>query len=190
MVDTLCVGTYGKRPVLLEFVAHMHLHFLIHGMHGPTWGNACGFVGAPSLFVGREAFMDAKQRLAEGQVACGLIKAHGYELVVYKNPKVRCKPPLLVGFVTNCWFGESEILCRGGRGMLPRVLTGGGRCQPNGPPTPHHGATNYAGKRGLRLHLAVRGRERLCGMHDCWTRVTWNHHVGVPMGHYPSPLFR
>ena len=52
-----------------------------------------------------EALTHAKQRLAEGQVACGVIKAHGYELVVFKNPEVGHNPPpppRLVPFLTNC----------------------------------------------------------------------------------------
>ena len=117
-----------------------------------------------------EALTDAKQQLTKGQVARGLIKAHGYELVVYNNPKVGHKAPpssplpreLLV------WAVGSPIPRRAtvepGSCMLPRVLTGGGWCQPNGPPTPHHDATKDMSQRGPRLHVAVRGRQRLCRM--------------------------
>ena len=42
-------------PVLLEFVANMHLQPFVHGMQGPTWVIAQGFVGALDIFLGRNA---------------------------------------------------------------------------------------------------------------------------------------
>ena len=64
---------------------------------------------------------DAKQRLAEGQVARGVVAGHDYELVVFKNPKVGHKPPRIVPFLTNCWFGEAEIQRRAGHALNPVV---------------------------------------------------------------------
>ena len=64
-----------------------------------------------------EVLTDAKQRLPERHVAPCVINAHGYELVVYKNPKVGHKPPpppRLVHFLTNFSFEESEVQSRGG----------------------------------------------------------------------------
>ena len=49
------------------------------------------------------------------------IKAHGYKLVLFENPKVGHKPPRLVPFQTNCWFGESEVQSRGGQPLSPVV---------------------------------------------------------------------
>ena len=143
-----------------------------------------------------EALTDAKQQLAEGQVARGVIDAYSYKLVVYKNPKVGHKPPppsplpneLLVWGVGSPIPRRASI--EAGSCMLPRVLTSGGWGLPNGPPTLHHDATNDVGQRGLRLHVAVRSCERLCGMQGSWSLGTHNHHVRVPMGHYPAPLFR
>ena len=40
-------------PVLLEFVADMHLHLFVHGMQGPTWVSAQSFVGARDFFLRR-----------------------------------------------------------------------------------------------------------------------------------------
>ena len=68
-----------------------------------------------------EALTEAKHRLAEGQVARGVIKAHGYKLVVLKNPKVGHKPPRPIPFLTNCSFRQSEVQSRGGQ-PLSRVV--------------------------------------------------------------------
>ena len=84
-------------------------------------------VNGPFLIVSKynnqdEALMGAKQGLAEGQAARGVIKAHGYELVVYKKPKVGHKPPSrLVPFLTSCWFGKSEVQSRVGKPFSPVV---------------------------------------------------------------------
>ena len=48
----------------------------------------------------------------------GVIKANGYELVVHENPEVGHKPPLLVPFLTNCGFEESEVQSGGGRPFI------------------------------------------------------------------------
>ena len=42
-------------PSLLEFAANMHLQPFTHGMRGPTWVNAQGFVGALDIFLGPHA---------------------------------------------------------------------------------------------------------------------------------------
>ena len=127
-----------------------------------------------------EALTDVKQRLAKGQVARGVIKAHGYELVVYKNPNwAQTPPPSPFPNELLVWGVGSPIPRRAtvepGSCMLPRVLTGGGWCQPTGRPTPHHDTTNDVGLHSPRLHLAVRGRQRLCGMQGSWSRGTRNH---------------
>ena len=45
-------------PVLLEFVADMHLHPFTHCMRGPTRVSAQGFVGALYCFLNRHASSD------------------------------------------------------------------------------------------------------------------------------------
>ena len=42
-------------PVLLVFVAHMHLPRFVHSMAGPTWVSAQGLVRASDSFLGRNA---------------------------------------------------------------------------------------------------------------------------------------
>ena len=56
VVDGLCVVHTEVSPVLLEFVADMHLHPFVHGMQGPTWSSAQGFVGALYFFLSRNVF--------------------------------------------------------------------------------------------------------------------------------------
>ena len=62
-----------------------------------------------------KALTDVKQRLAKGQVARGVIKAHGYELVAYIKPKVRhkaCKALGLVERSTSMWEFQWHIIRR------------------------------------------------------------------------------
>ena len=42
----------------------------------------------------------------EGDVARAIVADKHYELAVDNNPKVGHKPPRLVPFLTNCWYGE------------------------------------------------------------------------------------
>ena len=47
-----CVSVHTEiAPGLLEFVADMHLQPFTHGMRGPTWVSALGFVGALDFFL-------------------------------------------------------------------------------------------------------------------------------------------
>ena len=39
-------------------------------------------------------------------MARAIVADKNYELAVYKKPKVGHKPPRLVPFLTNCWYGE------------------------------------------------------------------------------------
>ena len=45
-------------PVLFEFVSNMALHPFTHGMSGPTWVSAEGFVGALDFFLNRRVSPD------------------------------------------------------------------------------------------------------------------------------------
>ena len=51
----------------------------------------------------------------------GVINAHAYQLLVYKNPKVGLKPPHLVSFLTNCWFGLPQVQILGGHPFSPAL---------------------------------------------------------------------
>ena len=53
-VDHMSVHT-AIAPSLLEFAADMHLQPFTHGMHGPTWVSAQGFIGALDFFLGCRA---------------------------------------------------------------------------------------------------------------------------------------
>ena len=73
----------------------------------------------------RRPFLMLSKRAAaltqEGDVARAILAYKNYELAVYKNPKVGHKPPRLVPFLTNCWYGEEVPKDRRGN-PLPPVL--------------------------------------------------------------------
>ena len=49
-----CASVHAERvPVLLEFAAYIHLLPFTHGMRGPTWVSAQGFVGALGFSLSR-----------------------------------------------------------------------------------------------------------------------------------------
>ena len=52
VVRRLCVGEHQDCPVLSEFAVDMALLPFTHGMCGPTWVSAQGFVGALDFFLG------------------------------------------------------------------------------------------------------------------------------------------
>ena len=56
-----------------------------------------------------------------GDVTRAIVADKNYELAVYKNPKVGHKPPHLVSFLTNCWYGE-EVPKNRRRNPLPPVV--------------------------------------------------------------------
>ena len=45
-------------PVLLEFLAYLHLHLFTHAMLAPTWVSAQGFVGMLDVFLSRKTTVD------------------------------------------------------------------------------------------------------------------------------------
>ena len=54
-----CVSLHTEiAPVLLEFVADLHLQPSTHGMVGPTWVGAQGFVGALDFFLSHRTTTD------------------------------------------------------------------------------------------------------------------------------------
>ena len=55
--------------------------------------------------------------IQEGDMARAIVADKNDELAVYKNPKVGHKPPRLVPFLTNCWYGEE--LPKDRRGIPP-----------------------------------------------------------------------
>ena len=57
----------------------------------------------------------------EGNMARAIVADKNYELAVYKNPKVGHKPPRLVPFLTNCWYGEEVPKDRRGNPLPPVV---------------------------------------------------------------------
>ena len=57
----------------------------------------------------------------EGDMARAIVADKNYELAVYKNPKVGHKPPRLVPFLTNCWYGEEVPKDRRGNPLPPVV---------------------------------------------------------------------
>ena len=56
-----------------------------------------------------------------GDMAHASVDDKNYELAVYKNPKVGHKPPRLVPFLTNCWYGEEVPKRRRGNPLPPVV---------------------------------------------------------------------
>ena len=50
-----------------------------------------------------------------------IVADKNYELAVYKNPKVGHKPPCLVSFLTNCWYGEEVPKDRRGNPLPPVI---------------------------------------------------------------------
>ena len=57
----------------------------------------------------------------EGDMARAIVADKTYELAVYKNPKLGHKPPRLVPFLTNCWYGEEVPKDRRGNPLPPVV---------------------------------------------------------------------
>ena len=57
----------------------------------------------------------------EGNMARAIVADKNYELAVYKNPKMGHKPPRLVPFLTNCWYGEEVPKDRRGNPLPPVV---------------------------------------------------------------------
>ena len=56
-----------------------------------------------------------------GDMARAIVADKNYELAVYKKPKVGHKPPPLVPFLTNCWYGEEVPKDRRGNPLPPVV---------------------------------------------------------------------
>ena len=77
------------------------------------------FLTLPNRNNKHEALTNTKQRLAKGQVARGVINAHGQELVVYKNPRLGTTPPpppgRLFPFLTSYGFGVWAVQSGEGR---------------------------------------------------------------------------
>ena len=82
--------------------------------------------GTPYLMLVKKDKRDAgltkaKQSTQEGDCARAIVDG-SYELCVYKNPKVGHKPPKIVPFLTNCWYGVDDP-ARDRRGNnLPAVV--------------------------------------------------------------------
>ena len=82
--------------------------------------------GTPYLMLIRKDKRDAgltkaKQSTQEGDCARAIVDGT-YELCVYKNMKVGHKPPKIVPFLTNCWYGVDDP-ARDQRGNnLPAVV--------------------------------------------------------------------
>ena len=82
--------------------------------------------GTPYLVLVKKDKRDAgltkaKQSTQEGDCARAIVDGT-YELCIYKNPKVRHKPPKIVPFLTNSWYGVDDP-ARDRRGNnLPAVV--------------------------------------------------------------------
>ena len=117
-----CAGNLDAKGIMRWTVLVADLFFGSHGL-----AEYFVSINRPFLTLSKhnkkdEALTDARQRLAEGQVACGVIKAHGYELVVFKKCQGWAQaPPRLVPCLRNCWFGESEVQSRGRQPLSPVV---------------------------------------------------------------------
>ena len=80
----------------------------------------------PFLMLSRRDKRDAGLTRAptlteEGDVAKAIVADKDYELAVYKNPKVGHKPPRLVPFLPNFWYGEEVPKVRRGNPLPPVV---------------------------------------------------------------------
>ena len=70
----------------------------------------------------RDAGLTRAAALTQGaDVARAIVADKNYGLAVYKNPKVGHKPPRLVPFLTNCWYGEEVSKDRRGNPLPPVV---------------------------------------------------------------------
>ena len=99
----------------------------------------------------------------EGDMARAIVANKNYELAVYKNPKVGHKPPRLVPFLTNCWYGEEVPKDRRGNPLPPVVAC--------------HREFSRAvdGAKQMALQMRQLGRQ-----------MTWSHAVRVFMVRYAA----
>ena len=80
----------------------------------------------PFLMLSKRGMRDASLTRAtalthEGDVARAIVAKKNYELAPYKNPKVGHKPPHLLPFLTNCWYGMQVPKDRRGNPLPPVV---------------------------------------------------------------------
>ena len=126
----------------------------------------------------------------EGDVARAIVADKKYDFALYKNPKVGHKPPCLVHFLTNCWYGEDVPNDRRGNPLTPvvacccaPVLPCRRWYQPNGAANVPTVEANDVEPRCACLHGVLPGRECLCHHQGIGVGGRQDHNEGIPMEH-------